>query len=361
MTKEELSLIRAVQAGNEDAFNEMFDRYYIRAYAIAYRIMNCDADAHDAAQETMLEVYRSIANLKEPSYFYAWMIRIVISKCNRIYRKNKEMITDPYKMQASQDYEEKRVYMLPDQESDNQMEREILIALIYSLKPRYSQVLDMMYLRQMKLHEIANDLDISINTVKSRIVRGRDLLKDRIHEYETYENRKIHFHAHMPLSLFSMSYLLYLARTSLKRLTTKVTSYASGGVLQSACVLSFTLLVISGTVFAAEDMMADAASTRNPVQESGKESLVPNEIIDAANQENDFLAVPYAGEMITSSIDAYYTCLNWAWSREEMKTKSKEEIEAIMPVYHSLKKKQDIFYLRLQEKGWVASFETLDI
>lgn len=360
MTKEELNLVKQVQSGDESAFNLLFNRYYFKAYAIAYRIMNCDADAHDAAQETMLEVYHSIDRLKEPNYFYAWMIRIVISKCNRIYRKQKEMSTDPYRMQETQTYQEKRVYLLPDQVNDNQVDKEILVGLIYSLKPQYAQVLDLMYLHQLKLHEIADRLDVSINTIKSRIVRGRVLLKERICEFERYENRRISFHARMPLSLLGFTYFVYMGKFSFKKGLEQISAYASGGVLQTACVISFSLLAVSGGVLISEELTQNPSVLRQAEWNDSEEIQASTQHQETMVGGNHFKPVLYQGDMITTSIDAYYTCLNFAWDQEEMQKKTQDELDAIQPVYISLKEKQDIYSERLREKGWVVAYEALN-
>lgn len=356
MTSEEISLIKKVIANDEQAFIEMFHIYYGKAYAIALRIMNNDADAQDAAQETMLEVHRSIHKLNEPSYFYAWMIRIVISKCNRMYRRKSATAMDPDKLTAIADYEEKRAYMLPEHASENAAERDILIALIYSLKKEMAVVLDMMYIQQMKLQEIADYLDIPINTVKTRAVRGRKLLKSEIKSFERLEGRKLSFHIHTPFIFTLLTYLSYS-----KKAVTHTGELMKTNAIQCVCAASFSALAVSGAVFIKDDINR-SHSVNPPITTNENDEVKQTE--SSANPNavyNRFQAVYYEDEIVETSFDAYYTCLNWAINEADMQNKSKEEIEAIRPIYEALKNKQDEYWQQLSNRGWVNAFEALSM
>lgn len=353
MTKDEVSLIQRVQQGKDGAFEQLFQRYYGKAYAIAYRVMNSDADANDVAQETMMEIHRSLHRLKEPSCFYSWMTRIVISKCNRLYRNIQANAMDPQKIQAVQGFEEKRVYMLPEKEMENRADHDVVLGLIYTLKPQFSQALDMMYLKQMKLQEIAEELDISISTVKSRVVRGRIMLKQRIDEFERLEQRKISFHLNTPISLLGFSLFFHTIKHTFQTAGSHVVSYANGGVIQMACVISFAALAVSGTLFAIEDLNTETfAPYQEPTTLANKTGQINRE-----TSNHFFTPTTYQSKHITSSIEAYYTCLNWALDEEEMMVKSKGEFDEILPVYTALKESNDLYFIQLTNRGWSSSFE----
>ena len=88
MNKTDPSLIRKVQAKDEEAFNLLYHRYVKLVYYIAYRICKNDADSQDIVQDTFLQVKRMIHNLKNPSLFKFWLNQIAISKCKNLFRKN---------------------------------------------------------------------------------------------------------------------------------------------------------------------------------------------------------------------------------------------------------------------------------
>lgn len=358
MNADEISLIEKVIADDEEAFQEMFRIYYGKAYAIAVRIMHNDADAQDAAQETMVEVHRSIHKLKEPSYFYAWMIKIVISKCNRMYRKKSAVAVDPSQIQALDDYEEKRTYMLPEHATANALEHDVLIGLIYTLKKDLAVVLDMMYIQQMKLQEIADTLQLPLNTVKTRAVRGRKLLKQEIKNYEKLEGRKLSFRMHTPLFLTLSLFYSYCKETA-KHSVQSIGNYAKGSFVQFACVVSLTALTASGIVFQLQDNAQTPNIEQPPITNTDQ---TVNQTENKANPfygSNDFPTIPYQNTTIKTSLDAYYTCINWAKDYEEMKQKSQAEIEAIRPLYEALKEKQDQYWLQLVKQNWHTDFEAV--
>ena len=80
-------LILMAQAGDEDAFTKMI--LYIKddLYKIAKTRIANETDIEDAIQETMIETYKSIKKLNDPNKFKKWVIKILINKCNRIYRR----------------------------------------------------------------------------------------------------------------------------------------------------------------------------------------------------------------------------------------------------------------------------------
>lgn len=354
MTSEEISLIKKVMEKDEQAFKEMFNLYYGKAYAIALRIMNNDADAQDAAQETMLEVYRSIHKLNEPSYFYAWMIRIVISKCNRMYRKKSAMAMDPEKLSKITAFEEKRTYMLPEHASENASEKDILIGLIYSLKKEMAIVLDMMYIRQMKLQEIAESLDIPINTVKTRAVRGRKLLKTEIKKFERLEGRKLSFHIHTPFIFTLLTYFSYAKKT-----VKHTGEFMKANAIQCVCAASFSALAISGAVFVNDDLNRTQSQDAATATQEDKTTKQTESSANPAATYNSFAAVYYEEDLIETSLDAYYTCLNWALTEKDMKEKTQAEIDAIKPIYEALKNKHDEYWHQLENRDWVKAFEAL--
>lgn len=364
MKKEDRDIIEHARCGDEHAFDVLFKCYYGKAYAIAFRIMNCDADAHDAAQETMVEIYKSISSLKDIDYFYSWMTRIVISKCNRMYRKKKMVYVDPQKLQKMQSYEETRTYMVPNTNVENDIERKILLGLIYSLRPQLAEALDLMYIQQMKLHEIAEHLHIPLNTAKTRVSRGRAQLKVRVQQFEELEGRKLNFHLHVPLSLLTLGVL----RESLKAISVNVkdavVGYASGSVLQTACVISISILAVSGTAFAVTDSISSKPSNKHTLPQHEISSTIDSTDENPEKEEitlvqNSFASSFYEDEIISTSLDAYYTCMNWAYDKEDMKKRSKEEVEEILPVYQALKKKQDVYWMKLQDKQWNIAFEEI--
>ena len=80
-------LIRMAQNGDEIAFTNLIMLINDDLYKIAKSRITNETDIEDAIQETMIETYKSIKKLNEPRKFKKWIIKILINKCNRIYRR----------------------------------------------------------------------------------------------------------------------------------------------------------------------------------------------------------------------------------------------------------------------------------
>ena len=80
-------LIQKAQTGDTEAFTKIVLEFENDLYKIAKTRIKNEADIEDAIQETMIETYKSIKKLKEPQKLKKWLIKILINKCNRIYKK----------------------------------------------------------------------------------------------------------------------------------------------------------------------------------------------------------------------------------------------------------------------------------
>lgn len=91
-------LITEAKNENKKAFSELFLSISDDLYKIAKTRIAIEDDIDDAIQETMIEVYKSISKLKDEKRFKKWVIKILINKCNRIYRRKykKDVLIDDY-------------------------------------------------------------------------------------------------------------------------------------------------------------------------------------------------------------------------------------------------------------------------
>lgn len=343
--------ILLAQQGNEEAFTNLYHKYYSAAYRKARSVCMNDADAKDAVQESFYEVHRSLKNLRDPESFYSWLLMIVYSKSNYQYRKYKH-ISYGEDQTAFANKEENRIYMDPNKTVEDQSEREVLLSLIDSLTPKQAEIIKLMYLKEMKLSEVAETLNIPLGTVKTRAVRAREELKKKIAEYEEREQRKLSFHldAIIPLSTFSFGTLLF---SQLKQKSIQSMQLISQNVVTSGCVASLSVLAVTGGVFAYDDYKQS--------QEAGQviEPQITQPVEQPPIQKASFSIVEYDEEPITNVKDAFYACMNFAKDEETMKTRTKEEVVEMLPVYESLKKSGSPYYEQLQKQGWVSWFESI--
>ncbi|XEC94482.1 RNA polymerase sigma factor [Paenibacillus tarimensis] len=155
-----LKAVQAAQKGSIEAFTSLIRANEPFMYGIARSILKSDPDAGDAIQETIIKAYNSISKLREPNYFRTWLTRILINECRQIVRRNSKLV--PVK-DVIEPEGTRNIY-------DSSMEMEDLLD---GLDPEHKEVIVLYYWEDISIREIAQMLDISEGTVKSRLYRAR--------------------------------------------------------------------------------------------------------------------------------------------------------------------------------------------
>lgn len=142
-------------------------------YHIAKSILGNDEDCADAMQNAILHAFEKLYTLRDEKYFKTWLTRILINECNHIIRSRKEQI--PY-----EDYYE--VQTRAEQEDYSPVYEDVM-----ELEDHYRTPLILFYVEGFSVKEICQILKLSQSTVKTRLYRGRKLLKEKlagVYEYE---------------------------------------------------------------------------------------------------------------------------------------------------------------------------------
>ncbi|GAA4705971.1 RNA polymerase sigma factor [Brevibacillus fulvus] len=175
---QEAELISRAKAGDHEALVELLRSIENSVYRSAYYILGNEQDALDATQEALIRVYRKIDSYQERAKFSTWVQRIVSNICIDKFRSRKETISI-----------EQHELSIPDQHS---VEEEILYngltrdieSAIQKLPEQYRMVVVFRYLRDMSYQEIADALEIPLNTVKSYLFRARQQLQQMLYDYQ---------------------------------------------------------------------------------------------------------------------------------------------------------------------------------
>ncbi|WNF36861.1 sigma-70 family RNA polymerase sigma factor [Bacillaceae bacterium IKA-2] len=166
----DLEIIKSVQNGNKSAYRELYDLYFDYAIRVATVVMNNNATyAGDAVQETFIRVYQNIHLYQADRPFKPWFYKILLNECNRILKKNSKVISVGEFSEREQ----------PQTELANKqfVEYEDLYHAIGELQPHNRIPIILKYLNGFKEQEIADILEENINTIKSRLFKGRQKLK----------------------------------------------------------------------------------------------------------------------------------------------------------------------------------------
>jgi RNA polymerase sigma factor (sigma-70 family) len=154
--------VELAQKGNQEAFIRLIRNCEKTMYRVSKSYLKSDEDCTDAAQEAILKAYSSITSLKEPRFFKTWLIRILINECKRILINNKRVV--PLNESNEQ------------AESTNPYQNLEIREAIDLLDDEFRIVIILYYFEQLTSKEIAQSLQISEGTVKSRLHRARSKL-----------------------------------------------------------------------------------------------------------------------------------------------------------------------------------------
>ena len=150
---------------------EICTKYGDRLYAAAFNITRQRQDAEDAVQEALLRLYRSDKEFESEEHVKAWLIRVTIniakSTCTSFWHRNRV----PY-----EDY-------MDDIPFEDENDKDLMEAVL-SLPDKYRIIVHLYYYEGYKTREIADTLKLSENTVKTRLLQSRKLLKNKLEGWQ---------------------------------------------------------------------------------------------------------------------------------------------------------------------------------
>ena len=149
---------------------EIFSAEVLKAekslYHIAKSILTNDEDCADAMQNAILHAYEKLHTLRKEAYFKTWLTRILINECYQIIRSKKPLV-------SYEDYFETHTQTQEDTDTD-------VFSAIMELEKNYRIPFVLFYVEGFSIKEISRMLDISQGAVKTRLFRGRTLVKENL-------------------------------------------------------------------------------------------------------------------------------------------------------------------------------------
>ena len=182
---DELALVNRSRKGDAAAFSELVNRYERRIFRLAKRITQNDEDAEDVLQEAFLKAYQNLESFQGNSKFYTWLVRISVNEALMKLRKRKTDKTVPLDepMDTGEETVQREIAVWEGNPEDRYSQEElhgILEEAIDSLKPVYRTVFVLRDVEEMSTEETAEALNLSIPAVKSRLLRARLQLRERL-------------------------------------------------------------------------------------------------------------------------------------------------------------------------------------
>ena len=185
MEKEnDVQLIRRTLSGNDEAFNVLVRKHQKSIHALAWRKVGDFHIAEEITQDTFLQVYKNLAQLKKPNQFSGWMYVIANRLCLKWLQKNRfapQSLEDtPVEEIEESSYTH---HILEQRQTEGTEDRHELVKRLLAKLPESERtVVTLFYLGEMTAKEIGKFLGVSVNTVKSRLRRGRKRLQEQQEE-----------------------------------------------------------------------------------------------------------------------------------------------------------------------------------
>ena len=163
-----IKLVKLAKKGDKPAFDEIIRLCVPDMFRVAISILNNKDDADDAVCEAVVKAYENLHKLNDCKFFKTWIIRILINQANTIYKSRNKVIY-LYDMPNEPQYED--AYKLSEDELD---------AAVSSLSLEFRTVITLYYFQDMRIKEIAGVLQIPQGTVKWRLSKAREKLKEKL-------------------------------------------------------------------------------------------------------------------------------------------------------------------------------------
>lgn len=193
-SQEEAAIVAELKAGSEAAYAWLIGEFQQPVYGLVYRVVNDPADAADTTQDVFLKVFRGMKHFHGESSLKTWIYRIALHEAANRRRwwfrhKAKETSIEPAESEAPGAAENALQVALADPADspfDSLAHREVQQRVEQELRKvpePYRTTLILRDLEEMSYEEIAEILEVSLGTVKSRLTRGRDALRQRLAPY----------------------------------------------------------------------------------------------------------------------------------------------------------------------------------
>jgi RNA polymerase sigma-70 factor, ECF subfamily len=193
VSQDEASIVAELRAGSESAYEWLIAHYHQPVYSLVYRILNDPADAADTTQEVFLKVYRGIKGFNGNASLKTWIYRIAVHEASnqrrwwfRHKRKEDSMETPIASDEGNEITLEATLVDAgesPFEQFEHEEVRVRVEAELQQVPEPYRTTVVLRDIEGLAYEEIAAVLDVSLGTVKSRLMRGREALRKRLLPY----------------------------------------------------------------------------------------------------------------------------------------------------------------------------------
>jgi RNA polymerase sigma-70 factor, ECF subfamily len=184
--QEDLSLVESLREGSERGYEELLTRFQQPVYVLALRLLDDQSEAFDVVQEVFLKVFRNIGSFRGQSTLKTWIYRITVNEAHNarrwFFRHRRREVDLDGNPGETRNWKE----IIPDSsrspfDAASAREQHVMIeAALERINPIFREAVVLRDIADLSYEEIAEVLGASLGTVKSRIRRGREALREEL-------------------------------------------------------------------------------------------------------------------------------------------------------------------------------------
>jgi RNA polymerase sigma-70 factor (ECF subfamily) len=179
-------LVAAILGGDRDRFGEIVDRYQGRLVNYLFRLLRSADDAHDLAQEVLVKIYQALDRYDPQFRFSTWLFRVAQNAAiDQIRRRRLKLVS----LRQEGEEGEERDWELPSPDKNpygelrNRERGAAIQEAIEALPWEYRELIVLRHYGDLPYEEIAQLKKMPLGTVKNKLFRGRQMLKEKLQEF----------------------------------------------------------------------------------------------------------------------------------------------------------------------------------
>jgi RNA polymerase sigma-70 factor (ECF subfamily) len=183
VSEEDARILRGLRSGIEGAYEELIERYEQQIFGMVYRLLGNQSDASDVVQEVFLKVFRGVATFREQSSLRTWIYRIAVNEANNHRRWFVRHCKLEVPLEETRPEHPNSLEYTPDpgrspfEQAMDSETRTLIERALTQINPVFRTAVVLRDVQNLSYEEIAEILQVSLGTVKSRILRGREALR----------------------------------------------------------------------------------------------------------------------------------------------------------------------------------------
>lgn len=186
-----IELVNKAEAGDNQAIAELYQLTSKQAYSLAMQITKNEEESFDILQDSYLKAFDNLSSLKDKSKFTSWFYQILANKCRDFLKSKRNTNVLFSDMTYETDNGEQEVEFIdenstfsPEENTDYNETKRLLAEMIDNLPDEQKLVVLMHYMQDLSIKEIAQSLEVSENTVKSRLNYAKKKIKVQVEDLE---------------------------------------------------------------------------------------------------------------------------------------------------------------------------------